>query len=127
MAIAAKRPCRAAGCSGYETDRGYCDNHKDKIRQADRQRGTAHERGYDGKWRVARLEHLAKNPLCVRCYATQLIEAATVVDHIIPHKGDKKLFWSRSNWQSLCKPCHDRKTATEDGGSWSPKFSTKTG
>ena len=33
--------------------------------------------------------------------------AATVVDHIIPHKGDSDLFWDESNWQSLCKRCHD--------------------
>ena len=39
-----------------------------------------------------------------------------VVDHIIPHKGDKVLFWDRSNWQPLCKTCHDTKTAREDGG-----------
>jgi hypothetical protein len=24
---------------------------------------------------------------------------ATDVDHIIPHRGDKKLFWNESNWQ----------------------------
>lgn len=40
--------------------------------------------------------------------------AATVVDHIIPHRGDQKLFWDRSNWQALCKSCHDSKTMTED-------------
>lgn len=32
---------------------------------------------------------------------------ATVVDHIVPHKGDKRLFWDSKNWQALCKPCHD--------------------
>jgi 5-methylcytosine-specific restriction protein A len=42
--------------------------------------------------------------------------AANVVDHIKPHKGDQALFWCRDNWQSLCKRCHDYKTATEDGG-----------
>lgn len=42
--------------------------------------------------------------------------AATIVDHKVPHKGDKALFWDSTNWQSLCKPCHDRKTAREDGG-----------
>lgn len=41
---------------------------------------------------------------------------ATVVDHNIPHKGNKVLFWDVSNWQSLCKACHDAKTAREDGG-----------
>lgn len=41
---------------------------------------------------------------------------ATVVDHIIPHKGDYERFWDRSGWQSLCKRCHDQKTVHEDGG-----------
>ncbi|WP_304879789.1 HNH endonuclease [uncultured Parasutterella sp.] len=26
------------------------------------------------------------------------------------------MFWDESNWQALCKRCHDRKTAAEDGG-----------
>jgi 5-methylcytosine-specific restriction protein A len=39
---------------------------------------------------------------------------ATVVDHIVPHRGDVKLFWDENNWQSLCKSCHDHKTMTED-------------
>ncbi|WP_390622926.1 HNH endonuclease [Ralstonia syzygii] len=46
---------------------------------------------------------------------------ATVVDHIVPHKGDQHLFWRRSNWQALCKACHDRKTAREDGGFANPR------
>ena len=36
------------------------------------------------------------------------------LDHIIPHRGDETLMWSESNWQALCKPCHDKKTWTED-------------
>ena len=30
-----------------------------------------------------------------------------IVDHKIPHKGDWKLFWRRSNWQTMHKGCHD--------------------
>ncbi|WP_289184903.1 HNH endonuclease [uncultured Parasutterella sp.] len=26
------------------------------------------------------------------------------------------MFWDESNWQALCKHCHDVKTAKEDGG-----------
>jgi 5-methylcytosine-specific restriction enzyme A len=39
-----------------------------------------------------------------------------VVDHIIPHRGDMTLFWNRKNWQAMSKTCHDKKTATQDGG-----------
>jgi 5-methylcytosine-specific restriction protein A len=37
-----------------------------------------------------------------------------VVDHIVPHRGREQLFWDESNWQALCKACHDRKTGEED-------------
>jgi 5-methylcytosine-specific restriction protein A len=79
-------------------------------------RGSAHERGYGIRWQVARVAHLRDHPLCVRCLALGDTTAANVVDHIKPHKGDQALFWQRDNWQSLCKRCHDYKTATEDGG-----------
>ena len=43
--------------------------------------------------------------------------AAQVVDHIIPHKGDARLFWDADNWQSLCKLHHDStKQRIESGG-----------
>lgn len=57
---------------------------------------------------------LAAHPLCVRCQSEGKIVPATVVDHIIPHRGDQKLFWDQKNWQPLCKSCHDTKTMTED-------------
>ncbi|MGH3850135.1 MAG: HNH endonuclease signature motif containing protein [Pseudonocardiaceae bacterium] len=42
------------------------------------------------------------------------IVAAELVDHIIPHRGDQKLFWDQmKNWQALCELCHRRKTARE--------------
>jgi 5-methylcytosine-specific restriction protein A len=34
-----------------------------------------------------------------------------VVDHVIPHKGDRALFWDEANnWQALCARCHALKT-----------------
>lgn len=41
---------------------------------------------------------------------------ATVVDHIIPHKGSLVLFHDPDNLQSLCKRCHDRDKAAEERG-----------
>jgi len=46
--------------------------------------------------------------------ADGLYVKATVVDHIIPHRGDARLMWDESNYQALCKRCHDKKTWTED-------------
>jgi 5-methylcytosine-specific restriction protein A len=59
------------------------------------------------------------HPLCAEHERQGEVVAAVVVDHIRPHKGDRALFWNRGNWQSLCKACHDRKTALEDGR-WRP-------
>lgn len=83
---------------------------------AEKQRGTAQERGYTKRWHRARTEYLRQHPLCVRCLAEGLSVAATVVDHIVPHRGDEELFWDESNWQSLCVTHHAEKTANEDGG-----------
>lgn len=108
---------------------GRCDKHKRVERQQlDERRGTAHERGYTSAWQRARESFLAKHPLCRKHNDDGRIEAATVVDHIKPPRlkdaidsGDqariakaRALFWDRTNWQPLCKPCHDHKTATED-------------
>ena len=34
------------------------------------------------------------------------VVAATICDHITPHKGDVAAFYA-GPFQSLCKPCHD--------------------
>lgn len=101
-------------------------------------RPSACKRGYDGRWRKARAAWLHDHPLCVECEAEgqlpmllfQIIVAvtlgivivnspgagrltpATVVDHVVPHRGDKDLFWdSEENWQGLCTAHHNAKTA----------------
>lgn len=43
------------------------------------------------------------------------VVAATVVDHIVPHRGDRKPFWdAKHNWQAFYASCHSRKTVLED-------------
>lgn len=79
----------------------------------DTQRPTAATRGYDARWRRARLGYLREHPLCAECARHDRLEGALVVDHIKPHNGNPLLFWDIKNWQPLCKRCHDRKTATE--------------
>ncbi len=99
-----KRPCRHPGCPRL-SDSVYCEEH-----HALYARDSANERGYDSRWRKARKLFLRKHPLCASCMKENKLTPATVVDHIIPHRGDAKLFWDESNWQPLCKDCHDHKT-----------------
>jgi 5-methylcytosine-specific restriction endonuclease McrA len=40
------------------------------------------------------------------CEHVGRISQADVVDHITPHHGDKRLFWSINNWQALCYAHH---------------------
>lgn len=58
------------------------------------------------KWQKKRAKQLAKHPLCAFCQNEGKITAATVADHVTPHKGDAHLFWHGA-LQSLCKTCHD--------------------
>lgn len=105
-----KKPCKHSGCP-LLTDNTYCEIH---VRLHADDRPSARERGYDNRWRKARKRFLKANPFCRRCKDEGKLTPATVVDHITPHRGDQKLFWDESNWQPLCKKCHDRKTRTED-------------
>ena len=90
-----------------------CDEH---YVRPDRTRQTW-DRWYSSPaWRKLREYWLSRNPLCAECKRNGEIVKADVVDHINPHKGDWEAFIDNENLQSLCKQCHDRKTAKEDGG-----------
>lgn len=91
-------------------------------------------RGYGYKWQQARAAYLVKHPFCAYCLrAAGVITSgtaedigmacvtkgiglpyATVVDHIVAHRGDTRLFWDSSNWQSLCTLHHSRDKQREE-------------
>lgn len=79
---------------------------------------TTTERGYGYRWQKAREQFLRAHPLCCYCQRKGLIEPASIVDHITPHRGDMALFWDESNWQPLCKPCHDSTKKAEEAKGW---------
>ncbi len=111
MPMKPKRPCRHPGCPNLCEKGVYCKEHAPQH-SYDRRRGNATERGYNGEWRTERRRFLSAHPLCAECLKEKRLTAATVVDHIIPHRGDMKLFWDQNNWQPLCKLCHDKKTGS---------------
>ena len=90
-------------------------SHAAKRARAARNLGD-HQGMYSYAWQKASRTYLRRHPLCRACTYAGRHTAATVVDHIIPHKGDRDRFWDSDNWQPLCKQCHDRKTVLEDGG-----------
>lgn len=112
-----KRFCASPRCQQVvDVGERYCQEHKDAEKAKEKARGTSAERGYDHKWRAARKRYLREHYLCVECVKKGKYIEATEVDHIKPHRGDKKLFWAKENWQPLCESCHSTKTAKYDGG-----------
>ena len=77
-------------------------------------RPSARKRGYTVRWEKAARRFLNKHLTCARLGIDPKCKGlAAEVDHIRAHNGDLRLFWDRSNWQGLCKPCHSRKTLAE--------------
>jgi 5-methylcytosine-specific restriction protein A len=73
---------------------------------------------YGWKWRAYSKRFLAKHPLCNDPFDVHRgrVAPSQQVDHIVPHKGDKTLFWDTRNHQALCASCGGRKSAVEEGG-----------
>lgn len=57
-------------------------------------------------WQRLRMRQLKKKPFCEFCKNKNILTEADTVDHIVPHKGDMKLFFDPENLQSLDKKCH---------------------
>lgn len=66
---------------------------------------------YGAEWRKLRKRRLDADPLCVHCLDREHITPAVEVDHILPIALGGKDEWE--NTQSLCKPCHQAKTAED--------------
>lgn len=111
-----RKACARPGCPTIHEGPGlFCDKHKRKRMNPP---SSAASRGYDYEWQKARTAYLLRHPWCVcaECRASGKPFPSDTVDHIIPHRGDDKLFWDMSNWQALAQLCHNRKTVEKDGG-----------
>jgi len=111
------RSCKTIGCGGIAEPDGFCV-HCHTIGKARDPRPSARERGYDESWRVYSKRYLSEHFFCVDPFNRHpLIKLQSeVVDHIIPHRGNRGVFWDKKNHQPLCTSCHNFKTATYDGG-----------
>lgn len=89
MPMKPERPYRYPGCPAF-SDGVYCEVHKRLYA-----RENAVSRGYDGRWESARRAYLRRNTLCTACRQAGKLTPATVLDHIVPHRGDMQLFWDK--------------------------------
>ncbi len=63
-------------------------------------------------WRDLRAVKLDQFPLCEECQRKGITTLAQMVDHIVPiNQGGAPL--DMENLQSLCHPCHNRKSGIE--------------
>ena len=76
-----------------------------------------HKRLYDSAaWKRRRLAQLQAHPLCAYCLALGRTVAATVADHVKPHRGNLEAFY-HGDLQSLCATCHSGAKQAEEKGS----------
>ena len=64
------------------------------------------------RWTVFARRFKMNNPICVECEKVGMISPAEVTDHIKPINEGGEV-WSLENLQSLCRRCHDQKSASE--------------
>jgi HNH endonuclease len=79
-------------------------------------RPNASARGYDSDWRELRDAFLASFPMCRHCALEGRERRAHVVDHIETIRNAPERRLDPSNLQSLCWPCHRKKTNKYDRG-----------
>ena len=89
-------------------------NHR---RPRQRERGGGREVGGNFRttatYRALRRMVLAAEPLCRICAANGFTVAAEELDHIERVVDRPDLAFAVSNFQPLCRPCHEKKTAGE--------------
>lgn len=116
MPFKPKKPCAHPGCGALTHER-FCDAHKREDRAVyDVVRaGKPWRKWYKSRqWLALRAAQLYAAPLCRYCAERGEVVAASVADHVVPHRGDAGLFFDAANLQSLCKPCHDRVKQSEE-------------
>ena len=71
--------CSVMGCPRpARAGESVCDEH---ARDRDRERGSAHARGYDRDWQAVRLAYLREHPICEDCEARGRVAPAALVHH----------------------------------------------
>jgi 5-methylcytosine-specific restriction protein A len=117
---AAKHFCGHAGCKNVIKDpsQGYCDFHRHEVTQRyDRERTDEDERHFyvSSQWKEARNAYLDEHPFCERCLEEKRITPAVIVHHKSSVKEFPGLALEPSNFESVCRTCHNREHPDKGG------------
>lgn len=118
-----RHPCYFQGCPNLvPPGESACKEHRPRLAKIyNDARVESFQHLYNAKrWKALRLQKLRANPLCEHCQNVGRVTEAVIADHIVPHKGDRGLFYDYNNLQSLCRKCDDIKRNRYDGG-WGNK------
>lgn len=111
--------CSENFCTERATSEGRCQEHQRPKPPGSRggrrsAKGLAYQSLYKSKiWALLRNLCLSRQPLCQHCILFGISTGADTVDHVVPHKGNVKLFRDLTNLKSLCRSCHTEKTKFE--------------
>lgn len=97
---------KTSRCSIHQA--AWMARERERRRRYNEARGHTEKQGYGYAWRKIRKQALMAEPYC-QCGAR-----ANTVDHIVPRSkggGDDP-----GNLSTMCRRCHAKKTAGEDGG-----------
>ncbi|UTC78121.1 HNH endonuclease [Treponema sp. OMZ 799] len=125
--------CKWQGCKALLDTPGYCLKHKPLVEQREAERSKKRINNFKNakrtnylfyktkEWRELRSKVLKKQKQCVLCGSSELLH----VDHIVPPRGNRGLFFNINNLQVLCEICHRKKTAKEIKGQTKSKEEIK--
>ena len=115
------KQCRVPRCPGLTREK-YCDKHahlEAKLKAEANKHYDKVFRDQDAKafyhspqWKKVRAIKMNRNPFCEICSANNRYARAEIVDHIVEIR-DGGAALNIDNLQSLCRTCHNQKTAKE--------------
>ena len=78
---------------------------------ANKRYGERQKKYMRARWTKLRRVVLARdNHLCQECKRNGITATGNQIDHIVPARDAMDRFYDANNLQTLCGPCHSRKT-----------------
>lgn len=108
--------CNATGCKAPSIPHSrYCAQHAPAPRTRDHERDALYK---GAAWARMRQAQLSAHPLCQACASMGRVTQGAHVDHVFPWRAIGPQAFRVNVLQTLCGPCHSRKSALEARGTF---------